>query len=273
MGAFRAIRSLRRDSAGGTHDRVLSSYTRARTRDLLLVHGYNVSRDDAESGLSEFARSFDDSRRSPDDDFDLVLWPGDGKVPILKTSLYPIRVKTAIACGEELARHLIDLRGPNGGASDLVIIAHSLGCRVVLEALLAYGGMQPYCSRRIDVILMAAAVPIDWIDQYRARIARWNWQIRVAHSDHDWVLKVAFPLGNKLVEPSLSAEAVGLRGFPESGCWSASHRAQGHGHGDYWTSGSIQSFVGSVLGRRPSQIPPRTVATRQLAQRSWEDVW
>src|SRR6185369_5317013 len=85
-------------------------------------------------------------------------------------------------------------------ATEIIFVAHSLGCRVVLEALreLLDGRAPDAESHRVPgVCLMAAAVPTFMVDG-NARLAGAAMVPRasyVLHSRADMVLRFTFPSG------------------------------------------------------------------------------
>jgi hypothetical protein len=168
--------------------------------------------------------------RRPYEVFELH-WPGDhpSGLRVRNWMSFDARIGRA----DEAGNHLADVLRA-AAARDVVIVAHSLGCRVVLRALQnLHAG--PGGSPRMQVVLMAAAVPVEdcATGQFEKQPA--SATCTVLHSLHDMVLSLAYPPGQAL--ESRFAEAVGRRGLPRDR-WSArSHQTQ-LGHGDYWGSES-----------------------------------
>jgi pimeloyl-ACP methyl ester carboxylesterase len=179
----------------------------------------------------------------------------------------------------------------------VVFVAHSLGCRVTLEAIrfLTRANRVGTVSIR-GVCLMAAAVPT-----YMLEAARAHWYARspqggefngsvtmirrslVLHSTRDRVLQRAFPLGQMRAGEGVLPEAVGRHGRPNA-AWSV--RGQTYlGHSGYWTSPVSVTATRHVIGRViASQLPtlqgPQNVAwqlavrpalvRRSLRTRTWQ---
>ncbi|WP_418317237.1 alpha/beta hydrolase [Piscinibacter sakaiensis] len=255
---------------------------------LVLVHGYNNHLQEASEAYAATRRR--QRARLPTDAlqaaFDRLLgdsfWPGDadwaGLIDKLDFLFYSSAVGVARAVGAALAAHL-------RGRGDVLVVhflAHSLGCRVVLECirqLQQEGG--PSIGK---VCLMAAAVPTYMTcpggGLYGALTA--PQALRILFSPADPVLGGAFPPGQTLAGEGLLPIAVGLHGdIPISpGAVDRDH-IPGARHGDYWgaadnlaSSFSEQSiadffrFDGIAerkLGSRPAPAarpdpPSRTVA-------------
>lgn len=160
---------------------------RVQRRDVILVaHGFNVNRSDAMLALARW-NSF---MQLPDSCLCIgVLWPGDAR--FLHVVDYPFEGDEAIASGQLLARFV---NAHAGGAASLSLVSHSLGARVVLQALMDLDGG----VRRL--VLMAGAIENDCLErEYRAAAAKAQ-TIHVLTSKEDWVLAAAFPLGNALGE-------------------------------------------------------------------------
>src|SRR5439155_24462121 len=101
----------------------------------LLLHGYNVSEREAEREFSDFEDALTSIAPPLSSELGRVLWPGDWGVPFVRGLSYPWRVRTAIACAPQLADYISRRVTPGGTPTAVVIVAHSLGCRLVLEAL------------------------------------------------------------------------------------------------------------------------------------------
>jgi hypothetical protein len=238
---------------------------------LVLVHGYATRREQAEANYRALGRNLDTlasgggSRRvAPTADVErfALHWPGDHPaetlhryIPGLKPlnwASFAVRVPAADETGRLLAQALGRCTRPR-----VVVVAHSLGCRVALRALhlLHHGDPGEIGSRRpvVQLVLMAAAVPVDdCLGKNEFALPPDSEQSRcwVLFSAQDIVLRGAFPLGQALTDRF--GEAVGLHGRPHDGRW---HRGvpTTFGHGDYWASGKAAREVHAVL----TQTPPR----------------
>ncbi len=116
-----------------------------------------------------------------------ILWPGDSRwVPVVD---YPFEGDEAITSGQLLAPFLNKYFAV---AISLSFASHSLGARMVLETI-----------RKMDrsvrrLTLMAGAIDDNClIDEYRDVAAKVE-EISILASRSDYVLKLAFPIGNPL---------------------------------------------------------------------------
>ena len=160
----------------------------APTRMIVLIHGYNNDRAQAQDSYDHV------TRRLPDTDRDAVwefFWPGflepltgtpsdrplslaprrdtreTESNQVLSAATYPLQVHKAKQVGRALGRFLESAR-----PHSLIFVAHSLGCRVALEAIRML--IVDATSRRAAMTgacLMAAAVPTYMIEAHRGH--RW----------------------------------------------------------------------------------------------------
>lgn len=166
------------------------------------------------------------------------FWPGDadwvGLLDKIDFLVYPTAVNTAPLAGQRLAKYLASL--PN--LLNVDFVAHSLGCRVVLECMQAMLGMPARPNIR-RVVLMAAAVP-DYMVAPNGSLAQAVAQaesVLVLHSTSDTVLHYAFPPGQTMAGAGegLLPTALGRRGPPAGMPGDVLDFAiKGAGHGDYW---------------------------------------
>jgi len=229
-----------------------SAEEKTRRECLILVHGFNNT--DSEAAAAYFGfRAAEQEIFQPADGaafdrrFGDAFWPGDAdgwsfldKVDFL---VYPSAVHTAVHAGAELASAV--WRMPN--LEQLDFIGHSLGCRVVLETLLALRQRAVPLVRR--VVLMAAAVPSEMLEpggrfyDLLTRLASEGTRIDVLHSQQDTVLHYAFPTGQSLAGGGEgSARALGRYGpsplMPGFRGTMLEREISGAAHGDYWGSNS-----------------------------------
>ncbi|HEX6627744.1 MAG TPA: alpha/beta hydrolase [Gemmatimonadaceae bacterium] len=223
----------------------------ARRTCLVLVHGFNNS----DSGAADAYFAFRKRERvlfaavdpaAFDALFGDTFWPGDaqwGFFDKLDFLIYPTAVHTAIDAAKELDAMLAKL--PNLERVDF--IAHSLGCRVVLETILLLRKRTlPKIGR---VVLMAAAIPSEMLEPggrfFNLLMEIWaeGIEVRVLHSLDDKVLHWAFPPGQSLAGRSeASQRALGRYGpsvmMPG---WNRTLRGvtvRGADHSDYWGDGA-----------------------------------
>lgn len=237
---------------------------RAFARVLVLIHGYNNTEDDADASYAAFDDVFDPRARAfwPVAHF---FWPGDKPWGALSRASYPMEIGAARDAARELATFLAALTGPHGTRPSVAFVAHSLGCRLLLELLhIATTSLQ-----RLDVpvaCLMAAAVPVTRVDVNGALRAAAQSPRRaiVMHSPDDAVLKWAFRLGQLAAGEGFASRAVGRFGEPRRGLWAVSMPTR-HGHGDYWPSRDCADEVARQLGATPArEVAPRPLLRRRL---------
>lgn len=220
---------------------------------LFAVHGFNVN---MATGVRQLARLEAALALPPSATFLGVLWPGDLAVPVIN---YPFEASDAVQCGRRLAR-LCNRRF--AAASSLSFMSHSLGGRLVLEAV------QALDRKARSVCLTAAAVDRDVLtNRYAAALAN-SESMAVLSSVRDRVLQIAYAGGDFLSDlfgdgDSPFRSALGLRGpRPYAGATVTDSRipkALGCGHGDYLPLGgqwqNVAGYVGRWFEGRPQAWP------------------
>jgi hypothetical protein len=159
----------------------------AKGRNVLLVaHGFNVNFADGTRALQrlEDALDIDPDREA----YFGVLWPGDWAVPAIN---YPAEDRIASHAGRLLAdfcnRWLVS-------ANSIAFASHSLGARVILEAIQG-------SKRRIRMAcITAGAVNSAALEEEYATAAANCDAIRTLSSMKDLVLQLAFPPGDALAD-------------------------------------------------------------------------
>jgi hypothetical protein len=154
-------------------------------RDVLLAaHGFHVNRADGIANLSHWTRWLD---LGANGFFVGVLWPGDARwVPFID---YPFEGNEAIKSGQLLADYL---NAKFAGVNSLSFSSHSLGARVILEAI---GKIAKSFSQRTFTSMAAAIDDTCLVNEYKDAAAQLQ-KISVLASKCDDVLKLAFPAGN-----------------------------------------------------------------------------
>jgi len=138
---------FRADGRGGlvrSEPALTGDVYRPRSRHVLLVHGFNSVRQDARASYEYFRALLSDELRTIDNDLIYVYWPADWAVQAVSPLSYRDMVGLAVFLGPRLAQALMKFSGPSGGKCELVIVAHSLGCRLALEALIALRKVQAW---------------------------------------------------------------------------------------------------------------------------------
>ena len=242
---------------------------------VVLVHGFNNDRAEAAeayAGLRERQRALLGEAYFAA--FDAALgdefWPGDadwGPFDFADFLVYPQAVGVA---RDQVAAPLADYLRTRHDVQVVHFLAHSLGCRVVLEALaeLAGNGGGPPVGK---VCLMAAAVPVAMLcpgGRLERALARAR-EVLVLYSPDDLVLAAAFPPGQTLAGTGegFFPEAVGHAGSVPALVQRQQIVDAGHGH--YWghddkpaarqAAEAVRAFLGF------GQPVARTLATRTAA--------
>jgi len=266
----RANLSLRNQKRGGgpidigTRTRFA---TEARPRRVLLVHGYNVSQRQAEKAFEKFEESLYEFAKRLADDCCWVFWPGDAPIPFIRTIAYYRKLKNAKACAPEFAEYLKELSPAHGEAPHVIIIGHSLGCRLILEALGLLAQQQREealkINLKIEIILMAAAVPITLLFEGGSlrEAAFQSTRRMVMYSRYDSVLRDFFAIGQRLGRDGLGCplEAVGRFGLPSIGVWTGKYELYHYDHSHYWKTPGTAHLIASWLGAANA---PRSIASR-----------
>lgn len=276
-----------------TADKVPPDVLKSPKRRVFLVHGFNVDGDDAESSYLAFERWLSEEVRA---DVVRVYWPGDaafgGDVKrgrkgflskILSGLSFVVQPITAEQAGQMLVEALSDAQKARRLAGDvrqqdIAIVAHSLGCRLTLEAVKTLvndsGVALPL------VVLMAPAVARYEVmadGNYRRALDREGLrQLVVLHSFEDSVLRGLFRPGSFPDRPirglnPFTRGALGRAGMPSDakvraieGIWN---------HSDYWPDREVSRAVdGHLSGRRGESLDElqRVVSGRRLEGRRLE---
>jgi len=249
-------------------------------RIVILVHGFNNDWAEASKNYRDFAQQLDSvaGGRLISHDWAQVwklFWPGyvvrplspvheerpdvlphlhdpadEEKHFVQSAFSYSRQVKKAPDVGAALADFL-----DAHGALEVVFVAHSLGCRVVLEALRALKAKGHDLRVRLKgTCLMAAAVPTYMVADVSTgsigTMIRDSPSMRVLYSGRDTVLRWAFPPGQWLANEGARTEAVGLRGGPR-GAWRARDDS-GLRHGHYWSHASTAPHGLRLMGLAPA---------------------
>jgi hypothetical protein len=239
---------------------------------LLLVHGYNNTQQDAAAAYDAIAANLDSAGLFAAGDAPKAIlgfhWPGNvavvQSVDFLDVLGYPQDIAQALAAAVELEKFLSDVLSWGGQLQQISVICHSLGSRLLLEALARLGP-----SRFTQLIaLLAAALPVDLVDASRGTAATLAAtgdpprEIRKYHSWIDWVLTLGFPAGQSLafidgIEKAEYVEAVGAFGDPASFGVEPPYTGL-HFHSDYWGNGDIAADIaGSIAPTCRVTLPPR----------------
>jgi pimeloyl-ACP methyl ester carboxylesterase len=243
---------------------------RGRQRMVLLIHGFWTSEARAVTTLERFRRAVEELSPTVVKDFVTTSWSGD-------SPLGPAGYPWMIAKARDSARSLyetIKVWYGTQGPSELVIVAHSLGCRLTLEllALLQQHGRPPHL-KTVRVVLMAGAVPVPFLEpggRLHPALAGAE-ELFILYSPDDEALQhIPFGVGQTLAGEGLSPEALGKRGQPERELANRVHM-QSFRHGDYWIDPSAAATLCRLLkfpmsalvwGRHPQPSSPAVPIAR-----------
>lgn len=152
---------------------------------LFIVHGFNV---DFDAGARMNDRIGPLLNLADGDVAIGVLWPGDSFIPVID---YPFEGNVAIAAGKAISAFC---RRYLASAHSFSFASHSLGARVVLQALLGLD------RRARSVTLMAGAVNQNCLaEEYEAAAGKAG-RLSLLASRGDNVLRFAYPLGDPLAD-------------------------------------------------------------------------
>jgi hypothetical protein len=288
-----------RDKGGRVYRGIYFRGNRGRLTDsriIILVHGFNVDLEGAQETYKEFQKKLR-VQVAPVPlgrygTFVGFYWPGDHQSWALSVPTFPVRIPVAEEAGQQLAKFV---RRYLRQDQEVFFIAHSLGCRVVLETLYAIADREEDSGIKTRAVvrgafLMAGAVPYDLCEDgelFKRRDP--NLRDWVIHSVNDQVLAKAFP-GGSWAAGEGRGEAIGRHGWPPER-WHRDVRTK-LGHGDYWTEWplvieNVPAMLGNAaphqlfqlpVSSRPAvpsinRLPARTVKRRQLGsplESGWE---
>lgn len=221
----------------------------AATKIILLIHGFNNTEADAEKSYALLKEKLVEAGVNPvslENTWN-VYWPGfePRRVNLLPSDQHALwysvltyrrQVPKAIAAGRLLGEYLSELPSK----SSILVVAHSLGCRVALEAFREM--TKNKCgSRVVAFCLMAAAVPTRMADTNGTlNEAAMLGKSIILWSRWDGVLRNAFPAGQALAHEGNSI-AVGLTGQPAL-VWTARHQTD-LGHSGYYRKASDHHYL------------------------------
>ena len=274
--------SVRTEDAGGGVTQASAFPARLLERSdrlTLLIHGYANTRAAATRGYDHFRSVLEPFDREAVN----VYWPGDWGMIGLSQASYPFQRRRALDSVTELTRFFrreLDQRISNSIRAgrilpklELRIIAHSLGCLVALELLKMLLSRSRNELEVYQLVLMAAAVP-----QYRLNDRDLGFvlaeakRVRVYHSYRDWVLALAFPLGELPHRPFPEGWSGGRRvAIGRHGCGrrfdNVVEEKRRCGHSGYWSDETIAGTVRNDIAGLAEDFAPRKPQTRTARRR------
>jgi len=240
----------------------------------LFLHGYNTDRPAALRQMDRLVATAQAQGRVPDvlrRNAWGVMWPGFAKVGFVTAAwswlTYSQQLATAREAGRQLADYLLRKAAPR--RCQVMLLAHSLGCRVALETLANLRGKWPASNVPL-AILMAAAVPLDLLRPGEPLRSSADMAERtvVLFSYRDDVLMGPFKIGQTLSwDGGFLPEAVGATGLPEE-LWTESLETENDHSGyfdDDYAASAVMRSLGAVARRTP---PTRTLRARWPLERS-----
>lgn len=270
--------SVRTDSVGGdVKENVEESgpppAVQGRSQITILIHGFNntqqVARQHYENLFKNLEELVPGISVDPDGRFRGFHWPGDSNLGPISFISYPVEIGDAVRSAESLTHFVRQLYGPGNGIIQVDVVAHSLGCRLILEAMNALAvGKESHRAVFRNVCLMAAAVPLYMVGEDAGRYLRngaeLSKRLLVLYSYHDAVLCFAFPLGQTLGGEGFFPSALGRYG-PPPGLPLPGGRLVAIGHTQYWKNKSVSTEVAIFLGLiQLRETPARSTPEREV---------
>ncbi len=245
---------------------------------VVFVHGYNDSYAGGAGNYKAFLQLLDAEWGPPPGrlvpDLGRMFWPGDKNWGPLSWISFPLELEPADESAARMAAFIEDVGG-RGRPIRLDIIAHSLGCRVVLNALTILAQNHPG-SRGTHIVgsvevhtvcLMAGAVPVEYVEPGEkywdgASLPR---RISCLFSEADPVIGLAAPLGYTAAGERFFPPCIGYAG-PPAGFPGSGEEVFGARHGDYWSGKVAANRVAGMLDLGPvtARIQERPVTANEL---------
>ncbi len=253
--------SVRTRPAGGPVAREVAEgppyFVQGRSRLVVLVHGYNDTLSAARGSYAEFGEHLGDMYGDGGSLIPELLvkfyWPGDTKLGPASFLSYSFEINDAKKSAKKLAGFLRGLHGPDGAPIQLNVVAHSLGCRVLLETIRELPRPLQQLAIHFGVVcLMAAGVQVDMVEpgERLEHTLEAPQRLLVLHSTGDRVLHYAFPLGQTAAGEGFFPTALGRFGPPP---WvPGEHEAVDElDHGEYWGAEVSAYEIAKRLGLGP----------------------
>jgi hypothetical protein len=225
-------------------------------RILLLVHGYATPQEEAHSSYEKFIDSLMAVSESFPGTWGAVCefhWPGDDpRGELISKGTYSLRIEVAISSADHLVTFLHEKRYLTR-KHELYIVAHSLGCRLTLEALRKIGMREEYNGPVVrEVALLAAAVPVvTCLPGSGSFQPIGEEHEHVFYSRRDTVLRNFFGSGQRIIGER--GKAVGREGMPPKR-WQT-RTSTGLKHGEYWGKYAVAKRVSTILCSGPIELP------------------
>lgn len=269
----------------------------ASPRLVILVHGFNTSEEKARDSYLKFLRNLVGSSAGcrgagsygkVSGAFWAFYWPGDHSSRAVKTfkalDVYTERKGEAKTSGQSLGELIMQLPP----TQEIMLVGHSMGCRVVLEALY-YIAFERHKQRQGGAFvsaacLMAAAVGVGECDGAGAPFRRRDGEPRelVLYSEHDGVLgghevllglgksvsgfKVAEWLNDSQVGPAVGATGEPVARWLDRPAGTNHPQDTGIGHTKYWAHKVSARLAGDFLAGVPAGEAAGRVGPEELTR-------
>jgi len=257
---------------------------RGQSRITCFVHGYNVEAGEAKSSFDRFITNVRAEADIPNNRAVPMLdgsrawrlyWPAYARLGrnrgLISALTYPWHVADVGHWANAFAEYLsMEFRGFEETPVDVTFVAHSLGCRLILETLRVK--LEDRCTSWSVhlVFLMAAAIPVRLV-RYGGRLFSSALHAKrrcVAYSPIDPVLQVAFRAG-QLGQGGVLPTAIGSSGQPVD-LWT-DRLCTLNGHSGYFSDRATARLLAAALGLRTRRqlgdrtIMPKLTVIRKLA--------
>lgn len=225
---------------------------------IVLIHGFRTDEHLASKNYNNFKRKLAKIDVRLADCARTFSWPSRSRL-LDGTQFFLAKDTVARDAGRMLGDGLLlDIALPRSRPRDYVLVAHSLGSRVVMEALARILDQRPDAGPQFRVLLMAAALPVEDYGTADNRtpyadIARAVASIDVLHSENDEALGAVFRAGHLWT----TREAVGLKGQPAH-AWDAHAAFTPYRHGHYWAD--VDDKATTHLAKMLNFAVPRPLA-------------
>lgn len=239
---------------------------------IFLFHGFNVEKETAKSNQY---KPFRENLSNLGIKFNIVevYWYEKKSIRLIKQwregmEEYVKQVYNAIDCGIELAEFLVSVlqKVSNKQANEIILIGHSLGCRLIIETILNTTNLSIQQRKRllgsITIMLMGAAIDVSLLNnQNLSNGISGLRQAIVLYSQNDYVLKFIFPSAEEKIylEEGINSpnniSAVGLNGEPSQIWHSNKDFLEARipinyiDHNVYWKKKKTVDRIAQFLGR------------------------
>lgn len=240
-----------------TDEALLRAKSKFDHRVALLIHGWNLNTEEQSASYDKMLLKIAENDRAVADALLTVSWPSDTRY---RSALEAVGEVTQL-----LQDFLCDARNPFSRARELILICHSMGCRVALELARRLLEQESGFKPEIRLFLMAAAVPVHLVEPGGALHPTVK---GASHSSvyYSWTDEAFLTRGFSFLQSwagpgdGFMPEAVGFRGKPQYDVWSRRCSKAGYFHGSYWTSLEVaKDLIGDFHRREIRSLPQRTL--------------